>query len=238
MKLTGKFSFLLAPLLLASGVFAQTIDERAANTVSGSDEIPVARSQYTRTTGTSSDSPPEAKDDNTVAQFPRARPGTQFPRQGGYSRGRYQTPWMDHGSPGHVLIGAAIGFGIGAALGAKNSTQNGTPVSGGIIIGGGLFGLIGGCVGGAIGSSYGWPHPFAHRRLYRPSWPGDDDESARQSHPNDSHRERSTPKPASSSQVARSEATAQPASITPPVSNPVSDFGKAGTLTDAIRISQ
>src|SRR5580704_10834082 len=193
MKLNGKFTFLLAPVLLASVVFAQTRDKRAADTISGRYEISAARSQYT--TGISPDVEPDVKDNNTLAQFPQARPGMQSPRQRGYPRGSYQTPWMEHGSAGHVLIGAAIGFGIGAALGARNSAQNGTPVSGGIIIGGGLFGLIGGCVGGAFGSSYGWSHPFAHRRRHRRSLscPDDDEESNIRSQSPSGHAERSHP---------------------------------------------
>jgi hypothetical protein len=224
MKLTGNFSFLLAPVLLASVVFAQTRDERAAGPASGSDEISAARSQYTP--GVSPDTKPDAPDDNTLAQFRRARPGMQFPRQRGYPRGNYQTPWMDHPSAGHVLIGAAIGFAIGAALGARNSTQNGTTVSGGIMIGGGLFGLIGGCVGAAIGSSYSGLHPFAHRRFYRPSWPRDDEDEKGDLRADSTrgHPELSPP--------------AKPASVTPPGSNLAEHSAQRGTLTAAIRISQ
>jgi hypothetical protein len=239
MKLNGKFTFLLAPVLLASVVFAQTRDKRAADTISGRDEISAARSQYT--TGISPDVEPDVKDNNTLAQFPQARPGMQSPRQRGYPRGSYQTPWMEHGSAGHVLIGAAIGFGIGAALGARNSAQNGTPVSGGIIIGGGLFGLIGGCVGGAFGSSYGWSHPFAHRRRYPPSWPGDEDdqESNSRTHSRGGNPERSPSEgTVPSGPPSEVEATAGPASVTPPDSNLVEDFARRGTLTAAIRISQ
>lgn len=241
MKLTGNFSFLLAPVLLASVVVAQTRNEAASDGVSGGDEISAARSQYTRTPGISPDAKPDAHGENVLAQLPRARPGMQFPRRGGYSRERYQTPWMDHGSAAHVLIGAAIGFGIGSALGARNSAQNGTPVSGGIIIGGGLFGFIGGCVGGAIGSSYGGLHPFSHRRLYQPSWPrdGDDEESTLRSHPKGGPPERSlAAKPASSTQPVRSELTSPADFVTSPDSNLDKDSGKPGTLTAAIRISQ
>jgi hypothetical protein len=237
MKNLRILSTLLTPLLLASVVFAQSIafaqtkDERGADTVSTSDEISAARSQYS--TSISPDAEPDAKDDNTLAQFPRARPGMQFPHQRGYSRGSYQAPWMDHGSAGHVLIGAAIGFGIGAALGARNSAQNGTPVSGGIMIGGGIFGLIGGCVGGAIGSSYGGLPPFAHRRRHRRSWswPDEDEESNIRSQSSSGHAERSHP----TDEVV---ATTPPTSATPPDSSPAQDFAKPGTLTAAIRISQ
>jgi hypothetical protein len=203
MKHTRKSYFLLAPVLLASIVFAQTRDERAANHTSGSDEISAARGQYTQTAGISPDSNPDTKDDKTLAQFRRHGSGMPFPPQGGYPRGSYQTPWMDHGDAGHILIGAAIGFGVGAALGAHQSAQNGTPVGGGIIIGGALLGLIGGCVGEAVGSFHGvhyWSAP--RRRVSRPSWPEDDEESNLGSHSKakEDHSEASA-KPASSGQV-------------------------------------
>jgi hypothetical protein len=232
MKLTRKFCFLLAPVLSASVVFAQTRDEGATSTSSGSDQVSAARTQYTRTTGISPDANPDAKDDNTLAQFPRARPGMPFPPPGGYPRGSYQTQWMDHGSAGHVLIGAAIGFGIGAALGARSSAQNGTPVSGGILIGGGIFGFIGGCVGAAVGSFHGGPYPFAHRRPYRPSSPRDDDEESQLRTPSTRDR-RERPlaaQPASPSQAATIETTAQ--------EDLARTSDHAGTPTAAIRISQ
>jgi hypothetical protein len=120
---------------------------------------------------------------------------------------------MDHGSAGHILIGAAIGFGVGAALGAKQSAQNGTPVSGGIILGGALFGFLGGCVGKAVGDLQGLHYWSAHgRRVYRPSWPEDDTESKIHS-----------PSNASEGTAEHSEA-AQP--------------GAPGTLNVPLRISQ
>jgi len=233
MKLTRKFCFLLAPVLSASIVFAQTRDAGEAKSGPESDQISAARSQYTRTTGISPDANPDAKDDNTLAQFPRARPGMPFPPQRGYAPGSYQTPWMDHGSAGHVLIGAAIGFGIGAALGARNSAQNGTPVSGGILIGGGLFGFIGGCVGAAVGSFHGGPYPFAHRRPYRPSSPkdGDDEESQLRTPSSRDRPERPlAAQPASPSQAATIETTAQ--------EDLARTSSQPGTPTAAIRISQ
>jgi hypothetical protein len=239
MKHLRIFSTLLMLLVLASVVFAQARDDRQPETASTSDEIPAARSQYA--VGIWPNAMPDAKDDNTLAQFPRARPGMQFPHQRGYSRGSYETPWMDHGSAGHVLIGAAIGFGIGAALGAKNSAQNGTTVSGGIMIGGGLFGLIGGCVGGAIGSSYGGRHPFAHRRHYRQSWswPDNDEESNIQSQSPSGLAARSlSAKPVTPNPPGEVAATTLPVSTVPPASTPADDFGKPGTLIAAIRISQ
>lgn len=239
MKLTRKSSILLAPALLASVVFAQIRDERAGDNLSGGNEISAARSPYT--TDISPDEKPDPRGGKTLAQLPRTRPGMQFPPQRGYPRGNYQTPWMDHGSAGHVLIGAAIGFGVGAALGAKNSAQNGTPVSGGIIIGGGLFGLIGGCVGGAIGSSYGGLHPFEHRSRYRPSWPrpDDDEKSNFRSSSKRGRPERSaSAKPVSSSPPGAADATTLPASVMPPDSDLAEGFGKPGTLNMANRISQ
>jgi hypothetical protein len=235
MRLTRKSSILLAPALLASVVFAQIRDERAGDNLSGSNEISAARSPYT--TGIAPDEKPDPKDDKTLAQLPRTRPEMQFPPQRRYPRGNYQTPWTDHGSAGHVLIGAAIGFGVGAALGAKNSAQNGTPVSGGIIIGGGLFGLI----GGALGAPYGGLHPFEHRSRYRPSWPrpDDDEESNFRSSSNRGRPQRSpSAKPVSSSPPRETNATALPASVTPPESDIAEGFGKPGTLTTANRISQ
>jgi hypothetical protein len=153
----------------------------------------MARGPYTQT----GDILPDAN--NTIlAQLRRGGPGRPFPPQRGYPRERHQTPWMDHGGPGHIVIGAAIGFAVGAALGANQSAHNGTPVSGGIIVGGGLFGLIGGCVGEAVGAFHGVHYSFAHgRKAYRPSWPEDDEESDLRSHSKakEGHREASA-KPA------------------------------------------
>src|ERR1700691_6314951 len=172
MRHTNHIHLLVASVLVTSVAIAQTRD--AADGAPAEEAIFAARSQYTPTTPIS----PEANDGRTLAQFNQRRPGPPFPPRRGYPSGRYQTPWMHHGSPGHVLIGAAIGFGVGAALGAHQSAHNGTPVSGGIIIGGGLFGLIGGCVGEAIGEFSGMHYSSTHRRRgYRPSWPDDDQDS-------------------------------------------------------------
>jgi hypothetical protein len=177
MRKTKHTPLLLASLLMASVTFAQTKDEQRADPAPA-DVISAARSRYIQTAGISPDA-----DNRVVAQFQRGAPPRPFPVQHGYTRGSYQTPWVDHGSAGHILIGAAIGFGVGAALGAKQSAQNGTPVSGGIVLGGALFGLLGGCVGRAVGDLQGLHYWSAHsRRVYRPSWPEDDVESKNDSH--------------------------------------------------------
>ncbi len=169
MKHTRKHSFLPALVLLASVALAQTRDSLKEDSNSAEDSISVARSQYTQT----SNSSPEA-DNTTLAQLPPGGPARPFPARRGYPRGTYQTPWMEHGNPGHALIGAAIGVGVGAALGAIGSAHQGEPAGPGAIIGGALFGFI----GGAIGAAHGGPHMFAHRRrVYRPSSPEDDEES-------------------------------------------------------------
>jgi hypothetical protein len=174
MRLTKHIHLLLALVLVASVAFAQTSNRQATGTAPAEDAIAAARSQYTPTAA----HPADASNGETLAQFSRRRPGAPFSPQRGYPRGSYQTPWMHHGSSGHILIGAAIGFGVGAALGAHQSAHNGTPVSGGIIFGGGLLGFIGGCVGGAVGEFPGLHYSSAHRRRdYRPSWPEDDEES-------------------------------------------------------------
>jgi hypothetical protein len=183
MRLTKHMQFLLTSVLVASVAFAQTAqtkDRQAADSAPAGDAIAAARNQYTQATGVSSDA-----DNNTLAQFPRGGPGRPFPPQRRYPSERYQTPWMDHGGAGPVVIGAAIGFAIGAALGANQSAHNGTPVSGGIIVGGGLLGFIGGCVGKAAGTFPGVHYSSLHRRKeYRPSWPEGDEEGSLRSHTN------------------------------------------------------
>jgi hypothetical protein len=165
---------LLVSVLLTSLASAQTTDRQAADGAPAEDAILAARSQYTQATSVSSDA-----DNKTLAQFPRGGPGRRpSPPRGRYPRERYQTPWMDHGGAGHIVIGAAIGFFVGAALGANQSAHNGTPVSGGIIVGGGLLGLIGGCVGKAVGDLQGVPYASVRRRrTSRPSGPEEDEQS-------------------------------------------------------------
>ncbi len=196
---------LLVSVLLTSVASAQTPDRQAADGAPADDPISAARSQYTQATSVSSDA-----DNKTLAQFPRGRPGRRsFPPRGRYPRERYQTPWMDPGGAGHIVIGAAIGFAVGAALGANQSAHNGTPVSGGIIVGGGLLGLIGGCVGKAVGDLQGLHDPsLRRRRPYRPSGPEDDERSELRWHskPNENHPSVSA-KPASPGQAAGVEAT-------------------------------
>ncbi|MFZ0276564.1 MAG: hypothetical protein WA254_22940 [Candidatus Sulfotelmatobacter sp.] len=173
MRHTKHTHLLLASVLLASVAFAQTSNREAEGTAPAEDAIEAARSQYVPTAAISAD----ANDGKTLAQSSRRRPGPPFPPQHGYRWGSNQTPWMHHGSPGHILIGAAIGFGVGAALGAHQSAHNGTPVGGGILVGGGIFGFLGGCVGQAVGTFPGFHYSSAHRRRdYRPSWPEDDDD--------------------------------------------------------------
>jgi hypothetical protein len=205
---TKQIHLLLASVLVTSVAFAQTTDRQTPDSAPPEGAIAAARSQYTPTTAI----PTDASGGKTLAQFTQRRPGPPFPPQRGYPGGGYQTPWMHHGSPGHVLIGAAIGFAVGAALGAHQSAHNGTPVSGGIIIGGGLFGLIGGCVGEAIGTFPGVHYSSVRsRRSYRPSWPEDDEQSDLRS---PSKRKEDNPeasaKSASASQPAVVEATAAP----------------------------
>jgi len=206
MKPTKHIPLLLASVLLASVTFAQTRDGRAAASAPEEISVASARSHYTQTPDTS----PKAEN-TTLAQLAPGRSGRPFPPQHGYPRPIYQTQWMDHGSAGHILIGAAIGFGIGAAIGANNSARNGTPVSGGILLGGGLFGFLGGCVGKAVGDLQGMHFASTHRRrTYRPSGPEDDEQSELRRHtmPNEDHSEVSTI-PAASIQSTGSKATTQ-----------------------------
>jgi hypothetical protein len=212
---TKHIHLLLASVLVTSVAFAQTTDTQTPDSAPAEGAVVAARSQYTPTAPISTD----ASDGKTLAQFTQRRLGAPFPRQHGYPRGGYQTPWMHHASPGHVLIGAAIGFGVGAALGAHQSAHNGTPVSGGIIIGGGLFGLIGGCIGQAVGEFSGMHYSSTHRRRgYQPSWPDDDQDSDLRS---PSKAEEDTPgasaKSASASQPAVVETTAGPSPAMPAV---------------------
>ena len=165
---------LLASLLIVSSATAQTSDAPTANDLNAGSEIAAARSQYTQTAEVS----PDAKDD-TVAQLARRGPRTSFPPRRGYPRGTYQTPWMENGSAGHALVGAAIGFGVGAAIGACGSDRSGTTLGGRVIIGGTILAVI----GGAIGAAHPWPHA---RRVYRPSWPEDDQERDLRSHSKES----------------------------------------------------
>ena len=204
--------FLLASLTLASSAMAQTTEDQRTETEPDTritDSIAAARSQYTRTSDLS-----PGTSDTTIAQLRRGGRGRPFPPQRGYPRGTYQTPWMHHGSAGHILIGAAIGFGVGAALGANHSAHNGTPVGGGIIVGGGLFGLIGGCVGKAVGDLQGLHYSSARRRrTYLPSWPEeqpeDDEQTDLRPHSNAKEdRPEASPKRALLHQTADVEAMA------------------------------
>ena len=208
MKHTKHIYLLLASVLVASSAFAQTSNRQAASTAPAEDAIAAARSQYTPSAALSTD----ASDGETLAQFSRRRPGTPFPPQHGYRWGSGQTSWMNHGSPGHILIGAAIGFGVGAALGAHQSVRNGTPVSGGIIIGGGLFGFLGGCVGQAVATFPGLHYSSAHRRRdYQPSWPEEDEEgNIRSSSKTEEGRPGASAKSTSPGQPAGVEAMSPP----------------------------
>ncbi len=206
MKNIKTISFLLAPVLLASVALAQTRDAQGVDNASAENSISAARSQYTL---------PDASG-TTLAQLHRGGSAHPFPAQRGYPRGTYQTPWMDHGNAGHILVGAAIGFGVGAALGASGSARNGTPVAGGIIVGGGLFALFGGCVGKAVGDLQGLHYASAHRRrIHRPSAPEDDEESEVGSHSKAKKQDQEAlVKPASPGQGAGGDAMA-PASPMP-----------------------
>jgi len=173
MRYAQHIHLLLVSVLVTSVALAQTRDRQAVDGTPTEDAISAARSQYTPATSVSSDA-----NNKTLAQFPRGGPGRPFPPHGRYPRERYQTPWMDHGGAGHIVIGAAIGFAVGAALGGNQSAHNGTPVSGGIIVGGGLLGLIGGCVGKAVGDLEGLHHASVRRRgTERPSGLEDDEQS-------------------------------------------------------------
>jgi phage tail tape-measure protein len=176
---TKHVHLLLASVLLASVAFAQTRDSQPEDSASAEAAISAARNQYTPTAAASAD----ATDGNTLAQFHRRSPGPPFPTRQGYPRASYRTPWMDHGSPDHIVVGAAIGFGIGAAIGAHNSAHSGAPIGGAIVVGGALFGFLGGCVGEAVATFPGLHYSSARRRRdYRPSWPEDDEESSLNSH--------------------------------------------------------
>jgi len=191
MKHTKYLFFLLALTVPASTALAQTTVEPTSKSLPDEDRISAARGRYASTAdGSQLDS-----DRKILAQFPRRGPGPPVPLHRGYPRREsYQSPWMDRGSPGHALIGAAIGFGIGAAVGAAGSAHNKTSVGSGAICGGALLGLI----GGALGASLNGPHHFAHRRtVYPPSSPEDEeaarnaDSQGRGSHDNENGSERS-----------------------------------------------
>lgn len=191
----------LASLLVVASAAAQTADGSTANYLPGRNEISMARSQYTQT----ADLAPDAND-TRLAQLPRRGPGMPFPPQRGYPRESHPPAWIDGGNAGHALIGAAIGFGVGAAIGASGSDRSGTTLGGRVIIGGTIFAVIGGFIGGA----HPWPHP---RRVYRPSWPEDDEESDLRSHSRAKEgqpRQSVLARPASPSQPTGAEAIAPP----------------------------
>ena len=100
-------------------------------------------------------------DSKTLAQLPRRGSGMPLPHRGYPQPESYRSRWMDRGSAGHAVIGAAIGFTLGAILGAKanKNPQPGT-TAGVVVIFGGFGALIGGFIGGAHAGSY----PFAHQR--------------------------------------------------------------------------
>lgn len=144
-----------------------------------------------------------------------------FPPHRGYpQRESYQSQWMDRGSAGHAVIGAAIGFTLDAILGA-NANKNPQPgaKAGTAVICGGFGALMGAFIGGSHVGSY----PFAHhRRIYPATLPEDEqaDRSAGSpgSHVKESPAERSvSTRPASTSQVPGVEALASPLQGTPAV---------------------
>jgi hypothetical protein len=157
MKHTKYVPFLLALLLAASTAFAQTEDPRASAPPQEGAEISAARSPYTQTADISH----EDNDSKTLAQLPRRGSGMPLPHRGYPQPESYRSRWMDRGSAGHAVIGAAIGFTLGAILGAKanKNPQPGT-TAGAVVIFGGFGALIGGFIGGAHAGSY----PFAHQR--------------------------------------------------------------------------
>ena len=165
---------LLTLVLIAASAAGQNTDMTATNDLLVRSEINAARGLYTETEGIV----PAADNGKGLAQLPRRGPGMPLPRQRGYYRGNYPTPWMGSGDPGHALIGAGIGFGIGATIGAVSGARTG--MSGQrAIIGGALFGFV----GAAIGSGLGGLHPVIYRRRsYRPSWSQEDEEGTRRSH--------------------------------------------------------
>jgi hypothetical protein len=165
MRQISAFSLLLASLLLATNALAQTDNHPDIDTLPQIDSVTDARAQYAPAANPSRND----GDGEVLAQFRGGR-RPPFPSRREYSRGpSYQEPWMNHGSAGHTLIGAAIGFGIGAGLGAASSQNRG----GNAIIGGAIFGVI----GAAIGSAHWGGYAFAHRRRALPTPSGEDEEA-------------------------------------------------------------
>lgn len=169
MKKFVRFLLLLIPLLLASTAFARSGEHPSPETAPEADGISAARSQYTQISHNS----PDASDGKALAQFSRRRPG--FPSQHGYPRRSYSELRMDYGDGRHAAIGAAIGFGLGALASIKaNTDQHANARVGAVFIFGGFGALFGAVIGGT--------GPFLHaRRVYRPSWPGDDEDGDRRS---------------------------------------------------------
>ena len=165
MRQTKHIPFLLALVLLASVTLAQSKDGQGADSAPGEKAISEARSQYINTADIS------PADSKTLSQVPGRGPAMPFPRQSGYPRGTYGTPWMDHGSAGHVLVGAAIGFGLGALVGVKANKDPHPGATGAAVV---IFGGFGALMGGLIGGS----HPLLHaHRGSRPSGLGEPEES-------------------------------------------------------------
>jgi hypothetical protein len=205
-------SFLLASLVLASMALAQTTEARQTETekdLRSGDTISAARSPYTQNAkaeGASRD----AGDAMLLAQRFQPRPMPPFRPQRGYPQGSYRTPWMDHGSAGHALIGAAIGFGLGGALGAAaNRDHHSGATAGAVVLCGGLGALIGGAIGGSHGGGFAFTH---HRRIYRPSG-REGEESDLNAHLTGSHSEdRSAEDKSAEDKSAVQTASARPVS--------------------------
>jgi hypothetical protein len=210
MKQTKYLPFLLALLLPASVALAQTRDSRASTPSPEGDEISAARSRYTQTVDVSR----EDNDGKTLAQLPRRGSGMPLPPHRGYpQRDSYQSRWMDRGSAGHAVIGAAIGFTLGALLGAKANTDQHSGATVGAVI---IFGGVGALIGGFIGGSHVGSYPFAdHRRIHPQTLP-EDEEADRGADPPGSHVKESltdrsvSTRLASPSQVPGVEALAPP----------------------------
>ncbi len=104
-------------------------------------------------------------------------------------------------------VGALVGFGVGAALGASGPAD-------GTVKGHVAVGLIGGTLGALIGGAIGAAaNPFMHtRRVYRPSGPDDEEESALRS---DRRKARAGSVPAKAASPSQPSAVEEVAQLSP-----------------------
>jgi hypothetical protein len=157
MRQTTNFAILLALLLLAAMVPAQSRDWQAVKHLQAGNRISVRSDRsFVRNTCFFL----RATDDQLVCE--RAVHSRRqviippIPSEAVYERSRVREVRLEHSEAANAMAGAGIGAGMGAGLGA--SANNGTLTRGG-------GALLLGSIGAVIGGSFGRDFPVIHGRV-------------------------------------------------------------------------